>query len=76
MTLLEEALKIKPKNFISDEERKEKIDLAIAYVKGEITQTQAANVLGLKNKTTSYSYLATVLLKAGRDGLIKIEKNY
>ncbi len=75
MTLLEKAKAIGHRSSTKHVITPEKIELAIAYIKNEITMTQIAKVLS-DNKTSNTGnimYFIPILLKeAYKQGLIKV----
>lgn len=66
MSLLEEAkkIKIKPRN---REINIDQIELAIAWLKDEITISQVSKVLGGRHGNAAYHYLAIGLRQAFKD---------
>jgi hypothetical protein len=71
MTLLEKAKSIpvsRTQQSISDDE----IDLAIAWVKGEITFSQIAKALDYAGGNQPYAFVANSIRHAYAKGLIKI----
>jgi hypothetical protein len=61
LTLLEIAKKTKARGKPYKEYKQEEIELALAWVKGEVNMQQIQKALGLKNAANSYSFLVHAL---------------
>lgn len=74
-TLLEKAKKIQPYNSLLKEITDEHIELAIAWLKSEITNGQVASVLGInKSQGSTILYkLALMLRQAYKNGKLVIK---
>jgi hypothetical protein len=70
-TLLEKAKEIRAKT-VANDYLDEEIDLAIAWMKGEIRLIQATRVLGLRPSGTVGNKIANFLREGYRRGKIKI----
>jgi len=51
------------KGFISSDRRRQKLELAIAYMRGEVTTAQVSKAMGVGNGN-AYSQLGTTLMSA------------
>lgn len=71
-TLLQKAKLIATQRRIGARPSTEQLDLAIAWARGEVSDVQATMAQGQKHRDVSA--LARILRRAGRLGLIKIEK--
>ena len=75
-TLLQTALEFKTKKSYSKEVTDEMVELAVAWMKGEITQGQAARALGKDSsggEVTSVLYQLCVAIREGmKDGRITL----
>lgn len=72
MTLLEEALKIKDKR-VETVITEEHMELAVAYVKGEINLTQVSRSMGdSKRHSQAYIVITRALREGYRKGLIAV----
>ena len=74
MSLLDDAKKIKTKKKFPLEGSKDKCELAIAYLKGEIRPIQIQTILGLSNSERgALHWVVCKILMAGLEsGLIEI----
>lgn len=71
-TLLEKAKKVQVKVGSGKYPTQEKIDLALAWIQGEVGITQVQKVLKLRCTSDAYVPLATGLKQALKDNLIQI----
>ena len=73
MTLLSEALKIKSQHSPNKNITDEHIELAVAWIKGEIGLKSITGVLGIKGQSGNVLYkIATYLREGYRRGIIKL----
>jgi len=72
-TLLERAKKVVTPSIKKGTVSLQRLDLVLAYLKGEVTNVQVAKALGLKSGSAQ-SYLASTLLLAAKTKKIKIVK--
>lgn len=74
-TLLEKARESRPARYthIMVADVPQRIDLALAYVAGEITGIQAANAMGVNPHNIAQT-LGKILMRGIRSGMLKIEK--
>lgn len=74
-TLLEKAREISVRSCVSKKMEDEHIELALAWIKGNIKLRQINIVLGRNPKTGSSLYFIAMCLRAAyREGLLKIIK--
>ena len=57
-TLLDKAKDLRPKNKVKQDVTEEEYQLAIAWVKGEISLRQIKEVMGYDNVNSSYVFLS------------------
>lgn len=69
MSLLDEAKAYKTK--VSCKMGQEAIELALAWIKNEVSLSQVTSVINVKSSTSSYMYLARALREAYRQNLLK-----
>jgi len=75
MTLLENAKKVPTHQHMNppSKDQEEKMELALAWIKEEITGKQVCLALGYKNGSSHLYNMAIALKRAYREGLIEIK---
>lgn len=74
MTLLETALATADKRKSTERVKDEEIELAVAYIEGRVTPTQAATALGLKKAAEISSRLLPILRRGYEAGALTIRR--
>lgn len=74
MSLVKKAKKIKTKKTGARFSIEERIDLAIEFIKGNLTTDQCAKALEKKNNGGVYSSLGSALLSGAKNGIIEVKK--
>ena len=63
MSLLDEAKKLKPRNANKVRQTEERIELSLAWLKGEVTTSQMAEVLGYSSSSYNVLYGTAIDLR-------------